>query len=69
MGFVAYAFRYVSLDLLGYMADEIGSKDFEHLDIVLDCLLENDLSVKRLALKVLKSLANGDNVKGKFYIF
>ena len=36
---------------------------FEHLDKIFDCLRENDLSIKKLALKVLEDLSNPNNVK------
>lgn len=59
---------YISLDLLRHMALEIKTTNFEHLEIVLDCLRENDSSIKKLSLRALEVLANKDNVQSKYPI-
>lgn len=56
---------YVSLDLLGHMAREVQTTNFNHLEIVLDSLRERDTSIKLLAMKVLVILSNQNNVESK----
>lgn len=65
MGYKDINSLYVSLHLLGHMATEIKSSQFEHLEIVLDALREKDTSIKSLAMKVLCILANQQNVESK----
>ena len=65
MNFFDFFGSYVSLHLLGHMAKELKTTNFEHLEIVLDSLRSNDLSIKTLALQVLEVLANGSNVQSK----
>jgi AP-1 complex subunit gamma-1 len=59
---------YISLDLLRQMALEIKTTNFEHLEIVLDCLRENDSSIKKLSLRAMEVLANRDNVQSNFFL-
>lgn len=63
MGYKDVNSLYVSLDLLGHMAQELKTSNFEHLEIVLDALRERDDSIKSLAMKVLCILANQQNVE------
>ena len=63
MGYKDVNSLYVSLDLLGHMAQQLKTSDFEHLEIVLDALREKDASIKSLAIKVLTLLANQNNVE------
>lgn len=66
MGYKDVNSLYVSLDLLGHMAQQLKTSDFEHLEIVLDALREKDASIKSLAIKVLTLLANQNNVECNF---
>lgn len=59
---------YISLDLLRQMALEIKTTNFEHLEIVLDCLRENDTSIKKLSLRAMEVLANRDNVQSRLLL-
>lgn len=63
---------YVSLDLLGCMAQEVkeSGKSFEnlHLEMVLDSLREKDDSIKSLAMKVLTLIANEQNVESRLVL-
>lgn len=63
MGYKDVNSLYVSLHLLGHMAQEVKTTQFEHLEIVLDALREKDTSIKSLAMKVLSILANQQNVE------
>ncbi len=67
MGYKDINSLYVSLDLLGHMAQELKISNFEHHEIVLDALREKDNSIKSLAMKVLTMLANQQNVEGKLH--
>lgn len=65
MGYKDINSLYISLHLLGHMALEVKTSNFDHLEIVLDALRERDTSIKALAMKVLSILANQQNVESK----
>jgi AP-1 complex subunit gamma-1 len=48
---------------MGHLASHAKTRKFEHLNMVLECVVEKDPSIKREALHVLGIIANDRNIK------